>query len=94
MIFRKPRNVQGALNCLQVGHVLQQHLDGLTDPAKADLVEAHLKDSRRCGMKATEFRQLKRALARAGADDGAAIARLREFAAGISRDDQGDDPSA
>lgn len=85
MIFRRPRHTEGALNCIQVGKVLQQYLDDVIDPTTAELVAAHLDDCRRCGMKASEYRQIKRSLAHIAPDtDEAAVARLRDFAARIS----------
>lgn len=88
MIFRRPRHTKGALNCIQVGKVLQQYLDDVVDPTTADLVAAHLDDCKRCGMKASEYRQIKRSLAQTPAEgDDAAIARLRDFAAKISAGD-------
>jgi anti-sigma factor RsiW len=82
MIRRHPRNTPGALNCIQVGRVLQRHLDGELDADTARLVALHLEDCRRCGMTAHEYRSIKRALSDAGRDD-AAIARLRDFAASL-----------
>ncbi len=88
MIFRRPRHTKGALNCIQVGRVLQQYLDDVVDPTTASLVAAHLDDCKRCGMKASEFRQIKRSLSRIAPDtDDASLARLHDFAAKISAGD-------
>lgn len=85
MIFRRPRHTKGALNCIQVGNVLQKYLDDVVDPTTADLVAAHLDDCKRCGMKASEYRQIKRSLAHTRTEgDDAVVARLHEFATKIS----------
>lgn len=93
MIRRHPRNTPGAMNCIQVGRVLQRHLDGELDTETAQLVALHLEDCRRCGMTAREYRNIKRALGQSGRDD-AAIARLREFASslGTSGPEGAEDP--
>lgn len=82
MIRRRPRNTPGAMNCIQVGRVLQRHLDGELDSTTARLVALHLDDCRRCGMTAREYRSIKRALADTARDE-AAIARLRDFATAL-----------
>lgn len=82
MIRRLPRNTPGALSCIQVGRVLQRHLDGELDADTTRLIALHLDDCRRCGMTAREYRAIKRALADAGRDD-AVISRLREFATSL-----------
>jgi hypothetical protein len=76
MFRRQPRT---RLNCIQVGRVLQQYLDDIADPNIAPLLAAHLEDCRRCGMKANEYRAIKRSLARATPPDDPALQRLRAF---------------
>lgn len=84
MIRRKPRDLPGALNCVQVGRVIQHHLDGRLAPNTAELVGAHLDDCKRCGMRASEYRRIKEALSKAGqAPDSDAVDRLRVFATKI-----------
>lgn len=81
--------------CHQVAKVLQDYLDGETDPRTAQRVHDHLDECRRCGLEATTYRAIKTAIPAALAHgdvtavDPAALERLRDFTADLVRDEPG-----
>lgn len=52
------------LLCPEVGRTLQAYLDGRVDEEWAARVEQHLEHCRRCGLEATTYAELKKALGR------------------------------
>lgn len=51
-----------ALSCLELLSILQSHLDGYLDDLTAQKANAHLEACRRCGMEASVYLQIKKAL--------------------------------
>ena len=83
------RQSSTALNCREVGRVLQGYLDGHLADADATLVAAHLDECRDCGLEAAAYERIKAALAHPmpeGADPEA-IQRLRQFGQDLSSGD-------
>ncbi len=68
-------------SCWQVGHLLQSYLDGEVDDLTARRVARHLELCRRCGLEASTYAEIKKALARRGAPvPGDAHERLQRLA--------------
>lgn len=88
-LWQRRDPAQRRMNCIQVNRVLQSYLDGETDEVTARRVAAHLEDCRRCGLKATTYLEIKRALTRRAAPDDEALERLRGFGASLLRDVEG-----
>jgi anti-sigma factor RsiW len=65
--------------CMHVGPKLQAYLDGEVDEATVRRVAAHLEYCRKCGLEATAYREIKRALATREQPAPDALARLRAF---------------
>jgi len=75
-----------AVNCREVGRVLQTFLDGELRDSDAGLVAAHLDECRECGLESAAYDRIKAALAQPmpeGADPEA-IERLRRFGRDLS----------
>ncbi len=80
--------------CHQVARVLQDYLDGETDPTTAGAVHDHLEKCRRCGLEAKTYQAIKDAIPVALAAgesrpvDPEAVSRLRQFTEALAhRDD-------
>jgi len=68
-------------SCRQVGRLLQSYLDGEVDDLTARRVARHLDLCRRCGLEASTYAEIKKALARRGTPvPGDAHERLLRFA--------------
>jgi hypothetical protein len=82
--FRRRRP---AVNCRELGRVLQSYLDGDVEPGFADKIAEHLDDCKDCGLEAETYTQIKDSLAgqRAEVDDDAVI-RLRDFGESLAGD--------
>ncbi|MEU0086392.1 zf-HC2 domain-containing protein [Streptomyces sp. NPDC006274] len=72
--------------CLRAGRLLQSYLDGETDEVTARRVAAHVKDCRRCGLEASVYEEIHRALSRGAEPDTGAVDRLRAFGASLVAD--------
>jgi Putative zinc-finger len=73
------------MTCRAASRELQAYLDGETDLIIARRVRSHLKACRRCGLEASTYRAIKKALARRAPDvDRQAVERLRAFGAAIA----------
>ena len=72
---RKP-----AVNCREVGKVLQSYLDGDVEEDFAALIAEHLEACKHCGLEYETYSQIKSSLAgqRPEVSD-AVVARLRDF---------------
>jgi anti-sigma factor RsiW len=81
--FRRRR----AMGCMQVGRLLQHYLDGDLDAPRAELLEAHLEECRRCGMETETYAQIKASLERHRREDVPrdAVDRLRVFGERLAR---------
>lgn len=55
---------KGVASCRQVGRLLQSYLDGEVDDLTARRVARHLELCRRCGLEASAYAEIKKALAR------------------------------
>jgi len=72
-------------NCREVGLRLQSYLDDELDPARMDLIRAHLEACRDCGLEYDVYARIKADIGRQRLDpDAGVIERLRSFARGIS----------
>ncbi len=87
-------------SCLEVRRALQSYLDGEVDEVTARRVARHLEACRRCGLEASTYAEIKRALGERSSEvPPDAVARLRQFAERLmddpqgSEDDQGVPPS-
>lgn len=67
-------------NCREVAIYLHAYLDGELDDRAVARVAAHLEVCRRCGLEATTYHALKRALVRRSAPPPDALSRLHHFA--------------
>lgn len=73
--------------CRRVAEVLQAYLDGELSTDQTDLVAEHLRHCRRCGIDERVYRDVRRVLrGLASEPDPEAVARLRDYAAHLSRD--------
>jgi anti-sigma factor RsiW len=89
LLGRKP---PGGLSCHQVGEMLQEYLDGHIDADRAERIEAHLEECRRCGLEAETYERIKATLAAQRPEIPAdSVDRLRAFGERLAR---GDDPAA
>ncbi len=80
------RRRRDEMDCREVVHLLQAHLDAELDPVTAAKVSSHLEACRRCGMEAETYRELKARLARLSDPvDEEAVARLRAFVDELQR---------
>ncbi len=66
--------------CREVARVLESYLDGEVDDLTARRVARHLEVCRRCGLEASAYVEIKRALRKRGALDQVMVQRLRAFA--------------
>lgn len=74
------RTPPGGLNCHQVGEMLQEYLDGNIDAERAERIEAHLEECRRCGLEAETYERIKATLAAQRPEiPEESIERLRAF---------------
>lgn len=75
-------------SCLEVGRILQSYLDDEVDEVTARRVARHLEACRRCGLEASTYAEIKRALGRrsSGVPEDA-VRRLHEFAERLIADD-------
>lgn len=81
--FRRRRP---AVDCREVGRVLQSYLDGEVEDDFAAKIGDHLEMCRDCGLEAETYQRIKLSLgARLPEVDDEAIARLREFGEGLTR---------
>lgn len=86
------RTPPGGMSCHQVGEVLQQYLDGYIDAERADRIDSHLDECRRCGMEADTYQRIKSTLAAQRSDVPAeSIDRLRRFGDRLAR---GEEPTS
>lgn len=74
-----------AMDCEEVGRVLQQYLDSEVTVHTATQVAEHLEACRRCGLEAGVYRDLKTAIAHRSDPREDSVARLREFGHTLSR---------
>ncbi|MBV1893966.1 MAG: zf-HC2 domain-containing protein [Ilumatobacteraceae bacterium] len=85
------RGSPGSMSCRQVGAVLQDYLDGQIDSERAQRIEEHLEECRRCGMEAETYERIKATLAAQRTELPAeSVERLRDFGKRLAA---GDDPS-
>ena len=83
----------GGLTCHQVGEILQQYLDGHIDSERADRIEIHLEECRRCGLEAETYERIKVTLAAQRPEIPAeAIDRLRAFGEQLARGEEPTNP--
>ncbi len=75
-----PRGGKGEATCREVARVLQSYLDGEVDDLTARRVARHLEVCRRCGLEASAYAEIKRAMRKRGALDQVMVQRLRAFA--------------
>lgn len=75
------------LSCLQVGRLLQSHLDGELDEARSQRVADHLDDCLRCGLEAETYEALRAALERRAPVEPDRLARLQDFGARLAAGD-------
>jgi anti-sigma factor RsiW len=85
--------------CREATRELQSYLDGETNEITAERLHLHLEACRRCGLEASVYREIKKALARrAPLVDRATVERLRAFGAALGQsagpDAQETDPPA
>ena len=82
-------------SCLQVGRLLQTHIDGQLDDLTARRVARHLDACRRRGLEAGTYQAVKQSLARRGPRpiDPKAITRLQAFAADLTTPEPRQRPS-
>ena len=74
-------------SCMEVARVLQAYLDGEVDDRTARRVRHHLELCRRCGLEASTYAEIKRALAdRRQPVPEDARERLRRFAQDVMQD--------
>ncbi len=86
-LLRRSRPDSRPLSCREVGRLLQAFLDDQSDPVTARRVAAHLDDCRRCGLEATVYREMKRALRhQAPPVPEPALRRLRRFGDALAND--------
>lgn len=78
-LFGRRRRDPSAMDCEEVGRVLQQYLDEEVGTDTARLVGEHLEACRRCGLEASVYRDLKTALAHRADPPNESVDRLREF---------------
>ena len=75
-------------DCHQVAKVLQSYLDGETEAPTSSMVAEHLEVCRKCGLEASTYLAIKTAIAASAREatpvDNDAVARLRDFADGLS----------
>lgn len=62
--WRRLRGSADIAGCLEVTKNLQSYLDGQLDAVTATRLARHLEICRRCGLEATTYQEVKRALAR------------------------------
>lgn len=82
------RRKAAAVNCHEVGRVLQVYLDGELADQDAGLVAEHLEECRLCDLESSAYDRIKAALAEPmpeGADPEA-IDRLRRFGRDLAGD--------
>jgi anti-sigma factor RsiW len=80
-----------AMDCHEVGALLQHYLDGHIDAERARRIEEHLDDCRRCGMEAETYERIKVTLAAHRPEvPPESVERLRAFGERLAR---GEDPS-
>ena len=80
-----------AMDCHEVGELLQHYLDGHIDADRAQRIEAHLDECRRCGMEAETYERIKATLAAHRPEVPAdSVDRLRAFGERLAR---GEEPS-
>jgi hypothetical protein len=84
---RKP-----AMDCAEVGKVVQSYLDSELDDETARMVSAHLDECRRCGLEASVYRDLKAALAHRTDPSPESVDRLRSFGHRIVAGEMGEEP--
>lgn len=91
--WRRARTGREVATCREVGRVLQAYLDGHVDELTARRVARHLEMCRRCGMEASTYAEIKRSLARRGADvDPVVVERLRDFGTQLIEHDDDEPP--
>lgn len=74
-------------SCLQATHALQRYLDGELDDISAQRIARHLDVCRRCGLEATTYAQIKKAVARRAATlPTDTVHRLEDFARDLAAD--------
>lgn len=79
--------------CYRTSRALQRYLDGEADGLTASRVAEHLEECRRCGLQASTYRAIKRALRTRGHDvDELALRRLRSFHRSLAETDGADPP--
>lgn len=81
-----------AMDCAEVGKVVQSYLDSELDDETARMVSAHLDECRRCGLEASVYRDLKAALAHRTDPPEESVDRLRRFGHQLATGEVGGDP--
>src|SRR5918994_6178149 len=85
------RTPPGGIDCHEVGELLQQYLDGHIDAERAQRIEGHLEECRRCGMEAETYARIKATLAAHRPEvPPEVVDRLRECGERLAR---GEDPT-
>lgn len=80
---------RGGSSCVEVGRHIQSYLDGRLDTANADKIARHLDVCRRCGLTASDYRDLKAALAeRSMPVPAEPLARLRALVTALASGNQ------
>ena len=74
------RAPDGEATCREVAQVLQSYLDGELHALAARRVARHLEAGRRCGLEASTYVEIKRALRKQGTLDEVMVERLQAFA--------------
>ena len=89
--FNKLFGRNKSMSCHQVGAVLQEYLDGNIDAERAQRIEEHLDECRRCGLEAETYERIKSTLATQRPEvPEESVQRLREFGERLAR---GEEPS-
>ena len=80
---------RGGSRCVEAGRLIQRYLDGQLDTVDNDKVVRHLDACRRCGLTASDYRDLKAALAKRSAPVPAEpLARLQSLVAELASGNQ------
>jgi len=77
--------------CYRTSRALQRYLDGEADELTATRIAEHLEECRRCGLQATTYRAIKRAL-RGHDVDELALRRLRSLNRSLAETGGADPP--
>ena len=87
--FNKLFGRNQSMSCHQVGAVLQEYLDGDIDAERAQRIEEHLDECRRCGLEAETYERIKSTLATQRPEvPEESVQRLREFGERLARGEE------